>query len=112
MEKNYMNQYEVVEWPQSQELMDKKGFKENAFLINDEEGMKRFGSSAYFVNKEWLNSASNWSKIIILDFSCGDVTIANCYDVENVEDWLSSIGFNPENCQWMICDELKLHINL
>ena len=112
MEKSYINQYEVVEWPQSQELMDNKGFKENAFLINDEEGMKRFGSSAYFVNKEWLNSTSNCSKIIILDFSCGDVTIANCYDVENAENWLSSIGFNPDNCQWMICDELKLHINL
>ena len=112
MEKSYMNQYEVVEWPQSQELMDKKGFKENAFLINDEEGMKRFGSSAYFVNKEWLNSASNCSKIIILDFSCGDVTIANCYDVENVEYWLSSFLFFSVNFLWMIWDELKLHINL
>lgn len=48
--------YIVIQWPEIQEYMDLKGFRDNSYLINDEKGMDDFGSSAYFVNKEWLES--------------------------------------------------------
>lgn len=47
--------YIVIQWPDSQYYMGLEGFKENSYLINDKKGMKDFGSSAYFVNEEWLN---------------------------------------------------------
>lgn len=50
-------------------------------------------------------------KIIILDFSTGEVFILN-YSGDDAEDWLKDNGFNPYNCQWMIVDTLKLTINL
>lgn len=53
--------YTVVTWPDSQELMDKEGFNENCYLINDDKGMEEFGSSAYFVNKEWLDRINEQS---------------------------------------------------
>lgn len=49
-----MKKYVVVQWPEVQELMDKKGFRENSYLINDERGVNDFGSSAYFVDYDWL----------------------------------------------------------
>lgn len=46
--------YEIVCWPDVQLLFSKDGFKQNAYLINDEKGLEDFGSSAYFVNSDWL----------------------------------------------------------
>lgn len=46
----------IVTWPESQELMDEPGFQVNSFLINDEKGLKIYGSSAYFVNKTWYEN--------------------------------------------------------
>lgn len=46
--------YIVVRWPEVQDLMDKKGFRENSYLINDDKGYKDFGDSAYFVNYDWF----------------------------------------------------------
>lgn len=48
--------YVVVTWPDSQDLMGIEGFRDNAYLINDENGIRDFGSSAYFVDEDWLNS--------------------------------------------------------
>lgn len=48
--------YVVVSWPDSQALMDKEGFEDNSYLVNDEQGIEDFGSSAYFVDEEWLES--------------------------------------------------------
>ena len=45
--------YVVVTWPEIQFYMNREGFNENAYLINDEKGMEEFGSSAYFVNEQW-----------------------------------------------------------
>lgn len=47
--------YEIVCWPDIQFLLNIDGFEENAYLINDDKGMQEFGSSAYFVNSDWLN---------------------------------------------------------
>lgn len=49
-----MDEYIIVQWPDSQTLMELDGFKEHSYLINDDRGMADFGSSAYFVEKEWL----------------------------------------------------------
>lgn len=46
--------FEVVCWPESQELMDIEGFEENAYLVSDDKGLLEFGSQAYFVNRRWL----------------------------------------------------------
>ena len=51
---------EIVVWPESQELMVRKGFTEHCKLINDEEGLARFGSAAYLVDKEWLYSTQEY----------------------------------------------------
>lgn len=56
------NLYAVVTWPEVQELMDKDGFEENSHLINDEQGISEYGSSAYFVSKEWLAQATQAPK--------------------------------------------------
>ena len=54
--------YEIIQWPEIQALMEKEGFQDNAYLINDEQGLSEYGSSAYFVNKEWLNKATDAPK--------------------------------------------------
>lgn len=45
--------YIIVQWPESQELMEEEDFQDNAFLINDEKGLEKFGSSAFFVDEKW-----------------------------------------------------------
>lgn len=51
--------YEVITWPDIQYFMDIPGFRENSYLINDPKGLDDFGSSAYFVNSEWLKKINN-----------------------------------------------------
>lgn len=48
--------YTPIGFPDIQSFMDLEGFKEHSYLINDEQGMEDFGSSAYMVEKAWLNS--------------------------------------------------------
>lgn len=50
-----LSTYKIIEWPEVQYLMDKPGFEEHSYLINDEKGLDDFGSSAYFVESEWLS---------------------------------------------------------
>ena len=56
--RNSLDEYpdftEVVTWPESQNLMEKEGFRENAALINSPHGLDIYGSSAYRVNPAWL----------------------------------------------------------
>lgn len=51
--------YIPIGWPEIQHYMELPGFDENAYLINDEQGMEDFGSSAYFVDEDWLNDLPN-----------------------------------------------------
>lgn len=48
-----MDIFEIIGWPEIQEVMDVEGFEENSSLItpNDNLGID---SSTYLVNKEWL----------------------------------------------------------
>lgn len=45
--------YEIVCWPESQDLMEVGGYRSFCYLINDEEGLEKYGSSAYVVDAEW-----------------------------------------------------------
>lgn len=45
----------VIQWPEIQCLMDEPDFDINVSLANDEWTIEKYGSSAYFVNKQWLN---------------------------------------------------------
>ena len=51
--------FEVVCWPESQMLMELDGFEENSYLVNDDRGLLEFGSSAFFVNRKWLEEKVN-----------------------------------------------------
>ena len=46
--------FKVVMWPDVQDYMEKDGFEDNSYLINDDKGLEEYGSSAYFVDTEWL----------------------------------------------------------
>jgi hypothetical protein len=48
--------YTVIQWPEIQNLMNLEGFKDHSYLINDEKGIEDFGSSAYFIQVDWLNT--------------------------------------------------------
>ena len=50
-----MEEYIIIIWPESQELMEQEGFDDNTYLINDDLGLDKFGPSAYFVNESWNN---------------------------------------------------------
>lgn len=43
-----MKKYVIITWPESQDLMEKKWWNE-CHLINDEHGLDKYGSSAFFV---------------------------------------------------------------
>ena len=44
--------YVIVTWPDSQEIMDCDWFEEECVLINDEPLLSIYGGSAFFVPKE------------------------------------------------------------
>jgi hypothetical protein len=50
--------YAIMTWPESQELMELKGFRENCWLINDRRGLTRFGSSAYVYSIDWYEKSA------------------------------------------------------
>ena len=45
----------IIQWPEVQELMVKEDFYNNASLAVSAWTMEKYGSSAYFVNKQWLS---------------------------------------------------------
>lgn len=47
--------YIVIQWPESQYLMEFKDWQKHCYLINDNLGITEFGSSAYFVEEDWYN---------------------------------------------------------
>ena len=51
--------YIIICWPESQELMELDGFRENCSLINGERGLDIYGSCAYLVDKDWYDEYVN-----------------------------------------------------
>lgn len=62
-----MEKYIVETWPDVQKLFDIEGFYDNAYLINDEKGIKDFGSSAYFVLEEWYKRATEKRTFVVAE---------------------------------------------
>lgn len=56
--------YIVVQWPEVQDLMEESWFDEECFLVNDDNGLTQFGSSAYFVPKHRYEYFCEWGKTI------------------------------------------------
>ena len=50
-----MEDYEIIGWPDIQDIMDKEGFRFNATLIEPNDSMG-IDSSTYLVSKAWLDS--------------------------------------------------------
>ena len=46
--------YGIMTWPESQALMERDGFFDNCWLINDVEGFDTYGSCAFVYDKEWF----------------------------------------------------------
>ena len=46
--------YVLITWPEIQEYMEYEGFREHSCLADDEYFFNSYGSSAYFVDVEWL----------------------------------------------------------
>lgn len=47
--------YEIITWPDSQVIMEADDASDNAWLINDDEGLSLYGSCAYVVDVCWWN---------------------------------------------------------
>lgn len=49
--------FEIIQWPESQELCElTKDWTNHCYLINDEDGLCKFGSAAYVVESHWYNN--------------------------------------------------------
>ena len=82
-----MSKYVVVTFPEVQHLMDKEGFEENAYLINDEHGIEEFGSSAYFVDEDWLNHTTGKLTECAKEYFVQDVVCDCVHTFEHEQDY-------------------------
>lgn len=48
-----MNDYIIVGWPEIQDYMNIKGFRENSALIDMNENIG-IGSSTYLISRDWI----------------------------------------------------------
>lgn len=81
----------IVCWPESQNLMELDGFRENCSLINGERGLETYGSSAYLVNEEWYNE---WANAPIIEDD--DIDIDNDDENEDDDDCELQIAYDWE----------------
>lgn len=49
--------HEVITWPESQAVIERIDHRSHSYLINDEEGLDMFGSSAYVVESDWYHES-------------------------------------------------------
>ena len=57
------DKYIVVTFPESHELVCERDFDKNSYYINDDDGIKDFGTSAYFVKEKWYKKIMEKRKI-------------------------------------------------
>jgi len=91
----------VVTWPDSQDLMELDGFRENSYLINDEKGLDDFGSSAYFVNKKWYEAKNNENCTSNIKSGLDEMNVLD--NIRSQMDWLDKYkeeheAKSNENC--------------
>lgn len=51
--------YIMIMWPESQMLMELPEWEDHCYLVNDDKGLDKFGSAAYFVEEDWYNQQQN-----------------------------------------------------
>lgn len=56
--------YELITWPEIQDYMECEGFREHSCLADDEYFFDSYGSSAYFVDAEWLKEVRKEMTVI------------------------------------------------
>lgn len=93
----------IVCWPESQELMELDGFRENCSLINGERGLDTYGSAAYLVDEDWYDEHSN--DPFVEDNDDIDNDEDEEYDddceLQTVTDWeLIELGFLDEDDEY------------
>lgn len=54
--------YTIIQWPDILYLILESDFSEHSYLVNDEQGIEDFGSSAYFVDTDWADGIINRKK--------------------------------------------------
>ena len=105
--------YIPICWPEIQHYMELPGFDENAYLINDDHGIDDFGSSAYFVDEDWLNDIESDGdegpdrKFVedIVDYACD--TFENEQDFEfkeplRLSNGMTATGFYIDDKIWNV----------
>ena len=93
-----MEEYVLVCWPESQELMEREGFDEHSSIADCE----NFDSGAYFVEKDWLNetnpkSSTEGKKSTSVCFGRDDLLSA----AENIANEVGNINIAEELCNRM-----------
>jgi hypothetical protein len=82
-----MKKYKLVEWPESQLLEMKEGFKSHAKLVNSPEGLNSFGSCAYLVDPEYYELFLNNELKDRNPMDDDNTEIEVTYDT-NFNDWI------------------------
>lgn len=91
-----MHDFIVVTWPDIQFLMDIDGFEQNSHLVNDENLIDEFESSAYFVRKSWLDMVENSYRLQLIDIELEAERWANenviPLDHSNMDDTIKNLS--------------------
>ena len=48
------NGYDVMTYPECRELIGRKGFRDNIWIISDDEGQELYGRFSFVYRKDWL----------------------------------------------------------
>ena len=80
------NIYKVIEFPEIQNYQEESWFNTEAILINSEEGLEKFGSSAYMIPIERLNRNK------LYKFRSGDESVHGIVWAKNVEKAIELIN--------------------
>ncbi len=104
------NTYKVVEFPEIQNYQEESWFNSEAILINSEEGLEMFGSSAYMIPIERLNRNKLykfrsgdeavhgivWASTIEKAIELINIELKYSNEVSGKEDWQFDESFGNE----------------
>ena len=97
--------FRLIQWPEVQDLMELEGFKENSSLASP-----IFGSSAYFVDEEWLKKVKGEGnsiiRVAVLDHARGFLYVEDilksildkCYEGK-IENYIVE-NYGSDNYNW------------
>ena len=102
-----MDYYVVVTWPDIQALMDEPGFRKNSSLINDDIGLETYGSSAYYVDKEWLESVGKDIKKVPQEGDEVNLSLPFTYYIGDENPITGDVLETVDDCIQAVRDELR-----